>query len=105
MRILDAQSVFVLTGSFALIRAAAAAFARARASEKPAEAQPEAPSTGLPSVRGLEWQFHLVASFGAFGFAHSLYTNPKPDEPSGNLSDNWFEGAVKPGLSATWTAP
>jgi len=105
MRILDAQSVFVLTASLALIRAAAAAEEHAPSSEKPAEAQPEAPSTGLPSVRGLEWQFHLDASFGAFGFAHSLYTNPKPDEPSGNLSDNWFEGAVKPGLSATWTAP
>src|SRR5215831_6864013 len=74
------------------------------APEKPAEAQPQASSWGLPSVPGLDWQFHFYASFGAFGFANSLYTNPKPDEPSGDLSGNWFEGAVKPGVSATYTS-
>jgi hypothetical protein len=72
--------------------------------EEPQEKAPEKPTTGLPEVRGLEWTFHLDASFGAFGFANSLYTNPKPGEPSGDLSDNWFEGTVKPGLSATYTA-
>src|SRR5262245_3039840 len=75
------------------------------AAEKPTEAQAQASSWGLPSVRGLDWQFHFYASLGAFGFANSLYTNPKPDEPSGDLSDNWFEGAVKPGVSATYTSP
>src|SRR5262249_15503328 len=39
-----------------------------------------------------------------FGFANSLYNNPKPEQPSGNLSDQWFEGAVKPALTATFTS-
>ena len=38
--------------------------------------------------------------WGTFGFANSLYTNPKPDQPSGDLSDNWIEGSIKPALSA-----
>ena len=40
---------------------------------------------------------------GAFGFADSLYTDPKPEQPSGDLSDNWFEGSIKPALSAEYT--
>ncbi len=67
--------------------------------QKPAET--EARSTGLPSA--LDWKFNFDASWGNFGFMNSLYTNPKPDEPSGNLGDNWFEGAVKPALSGTYT--
>jgi alginate export protein len=63
---------------------------------------PAAKPTGLPA--GLDWKFNFDAAWGSFGFAHSLYTNPKPEEPSGDLSDNWFEGFVKPALSATWTA-
>ncbi|HZF15921.1 MAG TPA: alginate export family protein [Steroidobacteraceae bacterium] len=65
------------------------------------EEKPAPPPPGLPA--GLDWTFNLDATFGTFGFAHSLYTNPKPDEPSGNLSDNWFEGSVKPALSAAFT--
>jgi hypothetical protein len=38
-----------------------------------------------------------------FGFANSLYTNPKPDQPSGDLSDNWMEGSIKPAFSATYS--
>jgi hypothetical protein len=53
----------------------------------------------------VHWQFNLDASWANFGFANSLYTNPKPEEPSGDLSDNWFEGAVTPALTGTWTAP
>jgi hypothetical protein len=41
---------------------------------------------------------------GAFGFGDSLYTNPKPDEPSGNLGSHWFEGAVKPAITGTYTS-
>jgi hypothetical protein len=71
---------------------------------KPAVPQPEQSSTGLPVVRGLDFQFHIDASWGSFGFVNSLYKNVKPDEPvAGTLDDNWFEGAVKPGLSATYT--
>jgi hypothetical protein len=56
---------------------------------------------GLPS--GVDWTFNFDAAFGAFGFGNSLYTNPKPDEPSGNLGDNWFEGSIKPALSGEYT--
>src|SRR4051812_31651778 len=79
-----------------------AAVARPVAAEEAAE---EEGVPGLPAVRGLAWQFHFDATFGAFGFAHSLYANPLPDQPSGNLTDNWFEGAAKPGISGVWTAP
>src|SRR5688572_31228562 len=68
------------------------------AEEPPAQA--EAPPTlpGLPE--GLNWTFNLDASAGTFGFADSLYTDPKPEQPSGDLSDNWSEASVKPALSA-----
>jgi hypothetical protein len=71
--------------------------------EKAEEARPGASSWGLPSVPGLEYQFHLDASWGTFGFLNSLYTNPKQDQPSGNLGDHWFEGALKAGLSASYS--
>ena len=62
----------------------------------------EARSTGLPS--GLDWTFNFDAGWGSFGFANSLYQDPKPEQPSGDLSDQWFEGSAKPALTATWTA-
>jgi hypothetical protein len=65
-------------------------------------AQPEERPTGLPS--GLDWTFNLDASWGSFGFANSLYTDPKPEQPSGDLGDNWFEGAAKPALTGTYTS-
>src|SRR3954466_167435 len=72
---------------------------------RPPAPEPQESPTGLPAVRGLEFQFHLDATWGSFGFANSLYKNAKPDQPvEGSLDDNWFEGAVKPGLSATYTA-
>jgi Alginate export len=55
---------------------------------------------GLPS--GINWTFNFDATFGAFTFGNSLYTDPKPDEPSGNLTANWLEGSLKPSLSATY---
>ncbi len=67
-----------------------------------AEAQDDARTTGLPS--GLDWTFNFDATWGSFGFANSLYTDPRPEEPSGDLGDQWFEGAVKPALTATFTA-
>jgi hypothetical protein len=45
----------------------------------------------------VNWKFNFDAAWGTFGFANSLYTNVRPD-PSGNLSDNWFEGYLKPAL-------
>lgn len=54
---------------------------------------------GMPTGP-IEWTFNFDASVGAFGFAHSLYTDPHPERPSGDLTDNWMEGSVKPTLSA-----
>lgn len=73
-------------------------------SEPPAQPEEEARSTGLPSASGLDWTFNLDASWGNFGFLNSLYTNPKPEQPSGDLGDNWFEGSIKPALTATYTS-
>jgi len=66
-------------------------------SEEPAKVTPP----GLPP--GVDWTFNFDGSWGAFGFANSLYRNPKPDQPSGNLSDNWFEGSIKPALGGVYT--
>jgi len=59
----------------------------------------ETRGTGLPSA--LTWTFNFDAGFGSFGFFNSLYTNPH-DEPSGDLSDNWQEGYVKPALAGVF---
>jgi alginate export protein len=79
--------------------------ARAQEPAPPAPTPPPAEAderpTGLPS--GVDWTFNIDASWGSFGFANSLYTDPKPDQPSGDLGDQWFEGSVKPALSATYT--
>jgi hypothetical protein len=60
--------------------------------------EPEGRPTGLP--KKVAWTFNLEAGIGAFGFANSLYLDRRPD-PSGDLSDNWFESFVKPGISGT----
>jgi hypothetical protein len=70
----------------------------ALAQEAPAD-QPEVRSTGLPPP--IEWTFNFAATWGTFGFANSLFENPKEDVPE-NLSDQWFEGSVKPALSAAY---
>jgi hypothetical protein len=54
--------------------------------------------TGLP--RGIDWKFNFDASWGTFGFANSLFQNPKENVPD-NLSDQWLEGAIKPSLSGS----
>jgi hypothetical protein len=59
-------------------------------------AEEEERTTGLPSWG--QWKFNFDAGAGVFGFDNSLYTNPHAD-PSGNLSDNWFESFIKPALS------
>lgn len=70
--------------------------------EEPAPAPAEeATLPGLPA--GLDWSFNFDASAGTFGFADSLYTDPKPEQPSGDLSDNWSEVSVKPALGAEYT--
>ena len=65
-----------------------------------AEAAPEEKrSTGLPGHLNLKFNFD--AGLGGFGFHNSLYTDVRPD-PSGNLSDNWFESFIKPALSGSY---
>ena len=56
---------------------------------------------GMPS--GMTGRSIFDASAGTFGFADSLYTNPKPEQPSGNLSDNWSEASIKPAVSMEYT--
>ena len=66
------------------------------------EAEPEALAPpGLPE--NMNWTFNFDAGWGAFGFADSLYTDPKPEQPSGDLSDDWFEGFIKPALNLEYT--
>jgi len=67
--------------------------------EEPEPAAPMPP--GLPE--GLNWTFNFDASVGSFGFADSLYTDPKPEQPSGDLTDNWSEASIKPALGAEYT--
>jgi hypothetical protein len=61
----------------------------------------EARPTGLPSR--IKWTFNFDAGWGTFGFANSLFDNPKEPGVDENLSDQWFEGYVKPALSASYT--
>ena len=59
--------------------------------------------TGRPKAG--QWTFNFDAGFGLFGFANSLYTNPKPDpklqgpaaDPPGNRgAREAHEGALPP---------
>src|SRR5262245_19942901 len=62
---------------------------------------PQGRSAGLPSA--ITWQFNFDAGWGSFGFANSLFNNPKEPGVDENLSDQWFEGYVKPALSGAYT--
>ena len=63
------------------------------------QAQVERP-IGLPS--GIDWTFNFDASWGSFGFANSLFQNPKEGVQE-TLGDQWLEGAIKPSLSGSHT--
>ena len=95
-----AQCVFLL--SLTLLGHAGAS-AQGVAANPPAEQgkQEESRPTGLPSR--VRWTFNFDAGWGSFGFANSLFTNPKEPGVEENLSDQWFEGYVKPSLSAAYT--
>jgi len=73
----------------------------ARAQDPPAAPpeKAEEESTGLPS--SIAWTFNFDAGWGTFGFANSLFLDPK-EGVNENLSDQWFEGYMKPGLSGTY---
>jgi hypothetical protein len=67
--------------------------------QNPPEEKPDQRSTGLPAA--FDWTFNFDATWGTFGFANSLFQNPKEGVRE-NLSDQWFEGSMKPALSATY---
>ena len=91
----------LILAAFVVMPAAAAAQdAPATPPDKPAEPPAERPP-GLPSK--MKWTFNFDAGWGTFGFANSLYDNPKEPGVDENLSDQWFEGYVKPALSASYT--
>jgi hypothetical protein len=58
--------------------------------------------TGLPPR--VKWTFTIDAGWGNFGFANSLHDHPR--EPiDEDLSDQWFEGFVRPALTAVYALP
>ncbi|MCM3882026.1 MAG: alginate export family protein [Vicinamibacterales bacterium] len=59
----------------------------------------EESSTGLPPA--VDWKFNFDATWGTFGFANSLFQNPKEGVHE-NLTDQWFEGSIKPALSGSY---
>jgi hypothetical protein len=65
----------------------------------PARAQEPAPPAAPDPV---QWTVHFDAGWGSFGFANSLFTSPRNPGVVENLSDQWFEGYVKPGLSGSY---
>ncbi len=60
----------------------------------------EARPTGLPAK--ITWKFNFDAGWGSFGFANSLFDNPREPGVNENLSDQWFEGYMKPALSGAY---
>jgi len=64
-----------------------------------AQAPSEARSTGLPAK--MTWTFNFDAGWGTFGFGNSLFEDPK-EGVGGDLSDQWFEGSIKPSLSGSY---
>ena len=75
--------------------------AAARAQDPAPADKPQDRPTGLPSK--ITWAFNFDAGWGTFGFGNSLFDNPKEPGVDENLSDQWFEGYVKPALSGTYT--
>ena len=58
---------------------------------------------GLPSA--LKWTFNFNAGWGTFGFANSLHTNPHDPGVAQDLSDQWFEGYIKPAIAGVYKTP
>ena len=66
----------------------------------PVAARAQAPA--VPPPPPLQWTFNFDAGWGTFGFANSLFNNPKEPGVATNLSDQWFEGYVKPAISGSY---
>ena len=90
----------VLLSLFLLSPAIAAGQDPTSGAERP-PTQEQDRSTGLPPR--VKWTFNFDAGWGTFGFANSLYDNPKEPGVEEDLSDQWFEGYVKPAISGTYT--
>lgn len=63
---------------------------------------PAARSTGLPSK--IDWKFNFDAAWGSFGFANAVFNDPR-ERARVDFGSHWFEGSVKPALSATLMLP
>jgi len=72
----------------------------ASAQDAPKPEKLEERATGLPPT--ITWKFNFEAGWGSFGFANSLYQDPKEGVRQ-NYGDHWLEGFVKPAISATYT--
>ncbi len=94
------RRILIVSITLCALLAATAAAQTTSPQDKP-PAQPEERPTGLPGP--IKWTFNVDAGWGTFGFANSLFNNPKEPGVEENLSDQWFEGYVKPALSATYT--
>jgi hypothetical protein len=66
------------------------------------EEAPKPSPPGLPA--GVDWTLEFGTTLGAFNFSNSFYTNPRPDDPSGDLSDDWLEGSIKVGIGGEYTS-
>jgi hypothetical protein len=97
--LLCTRRIASLVAAIALASNPLAAGAQENAAAEEEAAAPSPP--GLPA--GLDYTFEFGATLGAFGFGNSLYTNPKPDDISGDLSDDWLEGSIKAGIGAEYT--
>jgi len=95
------RCVFIFLQFLVFAAAAGAQVPPAAPPPQPPPAEKEARPTGLPPR--ITWTFNFDAGWGTFGFANSLYDNPKEPGVAENLSDQWFEGFVKPALSGTYT--
>ena len=51
---------------------------------------------------GAKWTFNFDATWGTFGFANSLFQDPREHTPI-DLSDQWFEGTMKGALNGVFT--
>src|SRR5262245_20346543 len=61
-----------------------------------------APAPAAAQDPGVKWTFNFDATWGTFGFGNSLFQDPREHTPT-DLSDQWFEGTMKGGLTGVFT--
>jgi hypothetical protein len=68
--------------------------------------QPQATSDqrpiGLPPK--IDWTFNFDAAWGSFGFRNAVFNDPR-ENARVDFGTHWFEGSLKPALSAKLTLP